>query len=282
MASNFARLYNQLNKQTYDSLPNDMTYDFERQELMYALGYDVAHKSGPKAVTRSTYHGKNVRKIRDERPISKWGTTADPHEAMEKRRIVQSTAKSGKELSKITREMAKSIQTDGTVPDTIVRKLMAHDDRATLSLIKASIVSPVKVYNKDSVYNTESPTLPPIDPKHLRRGEGIRQDFNSDNKRSLVNSPSKILKFTKQKWTTEERQHLNRLYLELPLPSNLRNRDLWQLYLQGFAARFVLVHPTRTPDEVMEKVQEMINKKQFKEKDEVERWEAVAVSRIKA
>lgn len=283
MASSFSRLYNQLSKQTYDSLPNDMTYAFERQELMYSLGYDVAHKSGPKAVVRGTHHGKNVRKIRDEHPVSKWGTTNDPHEAMERRRIVQSTAKSGAELSKITNKMAKSMQTNGAVPDNLVRQLMAHDDRATLSLIKASIVSPVKVYNKDSVYNTESPTLPPIDSKHRKRGEGIRQDFNSENKHSLVNIPSKIdVLYSKQKWSSEERHHLNRLYLELPLPSNLRNRDLWLLYLQGFAARFVLIHPKRTPEEVMEKVQEMYNKKQFKEKDEVEKWDAVALSRIKS
>ncbi len=75
------------------------------------------------------------------------------------------------------------------------------------------------------------------------------------------------------KWSVEERQQLNKLYHDLPTPKNKKNIELWKLYFINFANRFVVFYPNRSVEEVTEKVQECIAKRQFKETGEIMYWQ---------
>lgn len=81
------------------------------------------------------------------------------------------------------------------------------------------------------------------------------------------------LQYTEYKWTPEEREYLNALYLDMPTPANKNNRQMWELYLEALANRFCCIYPTRNKQEVVEKAREMILWRKMKEGGEPAYWD---------
>jgi hypothetical protein len=94
------------------------------------------------------------------------------------------------------------------------------------------------------------------------------------HQKSVLNRDRSLLK-----WTIEERQKLNSLYYEMPIPSQTAHLEIWKAYLLEFAKRFHIFFPNRAINDIVEKIRTMIAKKQMKEKGEEEFWKRIELSR---
>jgi hypothetical protein len=79
--------------------------------------------------------------------------------------------------------------------------------------------------------------------------------------------------YTKSKWSEAERQKFYLIYQEMILPPpECKHIQMWISYFHEFSERFIIFFPERSKVETIEKIHEMILKKQMKEKGEKEFW----------
>lgn len=88
-----------------------------------------------------------------------------------------------------------------------------------------------------------------------------------DNRRSFDRAR------THSKWSNEERQRLNDLYREIPLPQPQAQPEIWALYFTKVADRFAAFHKNRSKEEIREKLRTMIKRRQMKEHGEEAFWQ---------
>jgi hypothetical protein len=86
-------------------------------------------------------------------------------------------------------------------------------------------------------------------------------------------------KYTKAKWTAEEREKVQELYWAIARPQKKHNGhgslDAWKAYLDHFADKFLLAFPGRPKKEVVAKVTHLLQTRQLKEHGESTYWSDV-------
>lgn len=117
------------------------------------------------------------------------------------------------------------------------------------------------------------PSNLPIYQKTLINNKNYIQSLSSFSSSSKnENLPRKKEMNKLNKWTKEEKEKINSIYLSIPPPDSSWPLGMWRLYLNSFADKFRVYYPDRKHDEVVDKVRDMIEKKQMKQLGEENYW----------
>lgn len=240
MSTEFSRLYRELCHSGPNDSIKDIHFDRERKQVFKALGYEI--KSEPQRYQLSKHHGKAPRRRIHEarlKAISVEGIH-DRKRQLELRELSRKTQE--------VNELTNHIQTLLAENKYIGKHLWAKYD---------------KIYGQEtSEESSSSRTLP------TRSLKPIPKEI-TQRSRSVIRCD-----FSKAKWTKEERDRLNYLYLELSRPSG-PSVAAWEVYFTQFAQQFCVFHPQRSQAEAREKIKDMYANRQFTESGEGSYWATV-------
>jgi hypothetical protein len=240
MSTEFSRLYRELCHSGPNDSIKDIHFDRERKQVFKALGYQI--KSEPQRYQLSKHHGKAPRRRIHEarlKAISVDGTQ-DRKRQLEMRELSRKTQE--------VNELTNQIQTLLAENKYIGKHLWAKYD---------------KIYG----HETSEQTVPS---RTLSTGSSkqVPKEITQRSK-SVIRCD-----YSKAKWTKEERERLNSLYLGLNRPSG-HNVTAWEVYFTQFAEQFRVFHPQRSQGEVVEKIKDMFANRQFTESGEGNYWATV-------
>jgi hypothetical protein len=265
-ATNFFRLYREIDKSLPSNIPPDLNYQKERLEVFHKLkGNSYLNNTvmngitaEPGLVAPPKHHGKFIRMkarngVTEERRKKVEQSDIDRKRDLEIRRYIQETQETTQLISEIDNRV--SSKKSKTLPSRLLKKLTLVEDKrvgdtAMLrenAFIGSNIPSPGKV--------KENPIYTP----HIAQ-KGLVFDRN----------------YSEAKWSLEERQKLYSLYQQFELPPvYCKNVEIWKLYFLKVADSFRILFPKRTTEEVVQKVREMVAKRQMKEAGEDIFWNSV-------
>jgi hypothetical protein len=280
MTTRIFRLYREIDKSLPDARPYDTSYVRERQEVfefLQPVSYEKHLKSLGTRVEPLKHHGRLAR-LRAEASQRK-NTLAKRAKELEERMqenhmraILQEYHDNGKAIV----EMKNCIDEKKPIPARTVRDFFAVDSKKyeIKNLILQGELDTVKEL-MDSTSLTTSPSrkLPPIAVSSSTSSSPIRPmpcfqqpTILVDNRRLFDRTKSK------SKWSLEERQKLNTLYREIPLPPPHAKPEIWQLYFEKVAERFYVFYPDRSKQDIRDKLRSMISRRQMKEEGEESYW----------
>jgi hypothetical protein len=237
MSTEFSRLYRELCHSGPNDHIKDIHFDRERKQIFKALGYEI--KSEPDRFQVSKHHGKAPRRRIQEarlKAISVEGAQ-DRKRQLEMRELSRKT----QEVNELTNQIQKLLAEN----KYIGKHLWAKYD---------------KIYG----HETSNQTVP-LRNIPTRSPKPVPKEI-TQRSRSVIRCD-----YSKAKWTKEERDRLNYLYLELNRPSG-HNIAAWEVYFTQFAEQFRVFHPQRGQSEVVEKVKDMFANRQFTESGEGSYW----------
>lgn len=286
MTSKVFRLYREIDKSLPDKRPYDMTYVRERQEvfeMLQPISYDKQMRSLSRTVEPLKHHGRTARLRADvnmRRDVERQREKELEQRMQENhmRAILQEYRDNGKAIV----NMQKCIEDHRPIPARTVQTLFAKDSRAyeIKNLIlkgELDVVKEVVSANGNMSTSTNSPPrrLPPLENNNALKSPPANRPMPCfqqptivvDNRREFDRTK------TKTKWSLQERQKLNELYREIPLPQPNAQLEIWSIYFDKVAARFIVFYPERTKSDVREKLKTMITKRQLKEAGEVAYWQ---------
>jgi hypothetical protein len=243
MSTEFSRLYRELCHSGPDDPIKDIHFNRERKQVFKALGYQI--KSEPERYQVSKHHGKAPRRRFNEARLKAISSEV----AGDRKRQLEMRELSRKTLE--VNELTNKIQT-----------LLADN-----KYVGKNIWSQ---YDKIYGYNTAnhlspSRTLPSKSQKPAPKGF-VPVGETERRARSVIRCD-----YSKAKWTKEERDRLNYLYLQLIRPPS-HSIEAWNVYFAEFASQFRVFHSQRCESEVIEKVKEMFASRQFTESGEGLYW----------
>lgn len=226
MATEFLRLYKELCKNDREMIDTGMPrkhnevqesamYPSMRLSVLSELGYDT-FQNIPAPVQPSRYHGKMARRLAklkntgDGDEGSSKAKNREPNAMREqalKRKLLAGIVAETTRISKVTAEIEKFSVLGQPISDDLVFKLANETKRRTVAARVA--------------------TLPPPKPVFTKR------------------EPFKLKSGSKNKWSNEEREKLNSLFIENPPPSTSQ-LTAWSLYYKNMAQLFCGIFRKRT------------------------------------
>lgn len=314
-SSNFSRLYKELCKKDVkiDSFAGkvyDPTYEREREEIFFDVGYEVGRNfperirygniiaivktlnkidlnshSGPR------YHGKTVRQRRDNhmphysppKVLTAHLDTNESRRRVERNKLLNLVTQDADNLKKVTNDLQEYVVNRKTIPSNLIDQLVNSTKYSSVKVtrhIENSLTIPkVKKIEKarEQISTHQTAKLPQISVSTLQDAElsplsalknppmtNRRREYNISDKSSST-----------MKWSMEERERMNQIYLDMAQPSQKNNTKMWLIYLEGFAERYRSFFPSRSRKEVMEKARDMISKRKLKELGEPVFWKEV-------
>lgn len=267
------RLYRELCKESEpqkdifgkdNRISKDFSYEDERKQIFHDLGYDVA---GCRAATKAPkYHGKAVRigtginsvaEIRSRRNRAKniQDISKKLNDVLVKSTLIQDT------MNQIT----GYVTNNKDIPRGLLPKLDSQiSESFDISVHSTEIESKSSKNKSPSSNKTKLPALEDsfrcsvkMVPPSLQSGKGFNRIVHPDQ--------------SKNKWTRDEIDRLNDIYNSTEKP-NSRLAVAWNMYYRSMAGKFLSFFPLRSEREVLQKINEMIAKKRFKEVGEYEYW----------
>lgn len=301
MTTKVFRLYREIDKSLPDKRPYDTSYMRERQEIfamLQPMQYDKHLKSLVTGVEPVKHHGR-IARLRGELKQRKDDETARAKELEERMQEnhMRAILQEYHDNSRAFNTMQKCIDEQRPIPKKTVQRFFARDARSyeIKNLILQGDLATVKeVVNTASTATSSAAAttvnggstspprrLPPLDLTATGGGGGgggvpssstrlmpcfQPPTMHVDNRRSFDRAR------THSKWSNEERQRLNDLYREIPLPPPQAQPEIWALYFTKVAERFAAFHKNRSKDEIREKLRTMIKRRQMKEQGEEAFW----------
>jgi hypothetical protein len=239
MSTEFSRLYRELCHSGPNDPIKDIHFNRERKQVFKALGYQI--KSEPERYQVSKHHGKAPRRRLLEARLKAISSevTGDRKRQLEMRELSRKTL----EVNELTNKIQTLLADNKYVGKNIWSK---YD----------------KIYGYDTSSEiSPSKTLPP---KPSRAKGSVTE--TQTRSRSVIRCD-----YSKAKWTKEERDRLNYLYLELTRPPS-HSLEAWDVYFAEFASQFRVFHSQRSEGEAIEKIKEMFATRQFTESGEGLYW----------
>eukprot|EP01035_Chromulina_nebulosa_P024895 gene24895-32433_t len=294
-SSNFSRLYKELCKKDVkiDSFAGkvyDPTYEREREEIFFDVGYEVG-RNFPERIRGPRYHGKTVRQRRDNhmphysppKVLTAHLDTNESRRRVERNKLLNLVTQDADNLKKVTNDLQEYVVNRKTIPSNLIDQLVNSTKYSSVKVtrhIENSLTIPkVKKIEKarEQISTHQTAKLPQISVSTLQDAElsplsalknppmtNRRREYNISDKSSST-----------MKWSMEERERMNQIYLDMAQPSQKNNTKMWLIYLEGFAERYRSFFPSRSRKEVMEKARDMISKRKLKELGEPVFWKEV-------
>lgn len=267
MPSEFLKLYRELSRKGPDSKVYDLDYRKDREEVLFRLGYRV-DSAAPDYVAAPRYHGKLVRRRRDEQNHSKlWDTGDSAKVALQAKKALSRISATSVEMRRASAEIETYMTANRKIPDKLIDKL------CKTSGTQIAATAAVKISSQQKRANSEGALLPPLVPATSIYG-GERQ-FKDRRTPNLMSKS-----YSSNKWSTPEINRINALYQEVAFPNPRNSIELWRFYFIGFAERYQAFFPHRSIEETTEKLHRMIASRQFKEAGEREFWEAMETAAL--
>ena len=293
MSSQFTRLYRELKQKTPSGKVYDTSYEREREDVMARLGHGVG-RSFTEQVKSHVHHGKIARHRRDSHQLSIQECGTAKKDLKLKKSIVTASAESTR-ISAITKKMEELMKSGQPVPDKLIRQLAVVSPQTQRHFKCIEDMPGVQFIADAGEANATAGSV--TGKRYSKENMAAATAFNdgesviSRNGRLICRAPEPSYSCVRAKnvygfaareelrWSVEERDTLNRIYLETPTPTQKRSKELWELYLQAVARRFLTLYPQRGLTEVVEKARAMIAHRRMKEKGETLYWSRQQASR---
>lgn len=249
--SEFRKLYRDLCNVTPSGQVEDLAFEKDRKNVMRDLGYKM--KGVPPRVCGLKYHGASARRDANESRLKALGSNYA--ETVKKKKYLHDLLVDSEKINKVTKEIEQYILENKPVPNYIFDKLPADDTIMKIQM-EAKMERAKRNKNLSAILPGQKNViaLPPLSKTRQRQPINIMKEF------------------TTTRWSKEERDLLNKLYHEVPRPSNKKKLDLWKVYYENISYRFKEFFPIRNQIDIEKKLEEMIIKRQFKEIGEAEFW----------
>jgi hypothetical protein len=252
MTSNFNVLWGELKKLTPMTVARDFNFERDRKDIMKQLGMlgPVVKKKGVIHVELNKHHGKKARAL--ENGAHQDALHQDNKTSAARRLEVQALVHEVASKQAISKELAKYVQAQEPIPSRLLRELTG----AKLAGKKTQTLPPLHGKGRSGLKADTGYVPPPTDHNHQGRQVTALHSQCSN------------------KWPVEERNFLVQLYRELDKPTNAQVA-LWKIYYDRLADRFRSLYPHRQSRAIIEKLHEMIAKKQFHDEKEVAHWQSL-------
>jgi NAD+--asparagine ADP-ribosyltransferase len=250
-SSEFRKLYRDLCNVNPSGVVEDISFEQDRKNIMRDLGYKM--KGVPARVIGLKYHGATARRDANECRLKAIGSNYA--ETVRKKKYLHDLLVDSEKINKVTKEIQQYILEGMPVPNYVFDKLPA--DEAIIKIqMEAKMERAKRNKNSSSLLPGQKNVvaLPPLSKTRQRQPINIMKDF------------------TLTRWSREERDLLNKLYHEVPRPSNKKKMDSWKIYYISISSRFKEFFPERKQIDIEQKLEEMITKRQFKELGETDYW----------
>lgn len=254
MHSQFNTLYRQLCQS--DALsPNKSkrskdNYDNERKQVLQVL-YKEDRIVAEKPVDRPSHHGKFARfRANDKRQEA---ITIDSTAEAKKKKDLFDTVQGINQMNSLTKEVKGYLQRKQAVPNVLLKQLAPPSTTFDGSSKNGTNITTASVLS--------GRTVSAVQPQHVSRLDRrlpqiIRRDY------------------TDKKWDKRERVLMNTLYNEIERPKvSAHSKELWKIYYEKIASRFIQFYPHRKYNDIIEKFEDMVIKRQMKEVGEAEYWD---------
>ena len=248
---------------------------------MKALGYRVGNS--PERIRASKHHGKTARKRSEEAKNNSLSSGV-----LQRERTLRETIRKTDQSNELNNEMQSLLLENKPIPKKMWAKLYGNEDTAPniFENMKTS-----QTFHSATV--SRKPTASIFDSDHgtIRKGAGASELYKSRNH-----------------WTPDEMERLNKVYWEVELPPSFQNKKpkpkqqrktnlsqtlppivksgksnvnasnvsakqaAWDNYYHTFAKRCQLFFPQRKEREIVAKVEECISTSRFKQPGEAEYW----------
>lgn len=256
MSTEFSRLYRELCHSGPNDSVKDIYFHRERKQIFQILGYLPHEGAGGErpAYQVSKHHGKASRRRIHEAHLK--AISLDGAKERKKQQEIRDLSRKTAEVNELTNQIQSLLQQNKYVGKNLWSKYDKIYGEQYSSNELPVVDGPT---SKGSPLQLASHTTP--EPKQTSR-----------RTRSIIRSD-----YSKEKWTKEERDRLNYLYLELNRPSS-HNLGAWEVYFSEFATQFRVFFPHRSHEVVVEKIKEMYATRRFTESGEGVYWANVRAS----
>lgn len=282
MTSQFRQLYRELSQASPSAICNDFSYKDSRRDVMQILGHDVG-KLARVHVRAPVHHGKAARQRQHEK--RQHAITHDHKEESRKLLAIHNQLQETNRLKDVTAKMAVFLQEKQPVPRKLLVELLGDEamneggPRVVTSkgMGAASSSSP----SSPAPAGGPGPDSPAPSSWHIPKRkkvllkDGPESPRGSDGRPRLPPMKGGRTKSDNQ-WSQQEREKLNDLYNDIPRPgAHQKHLELWDNYYYSLGTRFRAFFPRRQLPEITAKLEEMITKRQMKEKGEKVYWSQV-------
>ncbi len=246
MPGEFAVLYHELTKLTPMTQATDTDFKKQRVDVLQRLGM-MGHgkaKGGTGPVIRQENRnlGKKARQRSNE--ARQEALHMDNKAASLRKMEVHSIVQEVEEKMKLSKDLSKYVKAKKEIPPRLLRQLVGKQPRKTARL------APLTSGKQEA-------------PMH---------------KITVARVPTQTHAYSSNRWSEPERLFLLDLYRELEKPK-IPNVELWKIYYSRLADRFRALHPGRKQQEIIQKLEDMISKKQIKDEREVKYWSKVRTNK---
>jgi len=260
--SQFTALWRDLERTIPSVKATDVAYERERKNVMLSLGVirnpsHIKYNNPHEATQRPKHHGKFARGRADQN--RQQALHVDNAEAARKARAFKEAMREADRVVALTKEMQKCLLNKEPIPHKLFRELapLPADTHApsmsTAGASSSSNLSPIRRTQPLSPISKELPAT-----KTAKREPRVA-----------------VKTRTKNRWSLQERKLLNMLYLDIPRPQ-YQKKELWKIYYEVVSQRFQQFHPRRDLQDIAEKLEDMLLKRQMKEAGELDFWEKTA------
>ncbi len=234
------------------TVARDFNFERDRKDIMKQLGMlgPVVKKKGGIHVELNKHHGKKARAL--ENGAHQDALHQDNKATAARRLEVQALVHEVASKQAISKELAKYVQAKEPIPPRLLRELTG----VKLTGKKTQTLPPLQSKGKSGSKADSGYVPPPTDHNHQGRQITTLHSQCSN------------------KWPAEERSFLVQLYRELEKPTGAQVA-LWKIYYDRLADRFRSLYPHRQSRAIIEKLHEMIAKKQFHDEKEVAHWQSL-------
>ena len=216
-------------------------YSNTRMSVMTRLGVEGMGEEKFVRTKPNPHHGKAARRqaaAMMNKPRGESNSAGEAQKGREKadaRKKFNELMNETERINKVAKEIQQQLDMGQSISNNLVMKL-ANEKKKRISIQKPKKLPPL----------THKETFP-------RELTVTKRDFS------------------KNKWTSEERERMNTLFHEIEKPSG-NVLGAWEQYYKGFADRFRCVIPGRSEADVIEKLQSMILKRQMHNDEEKQFW----------
>lgn len=205
--------------------------------------------------------------------------TNESRRRVERNKLLNLVSQDADNLKKVTNDLQAYVVNRTSIPSNLIDQLVNSTKYSSVKVtrhIENSLTIPKgKQSEKSKELSNQAAKLPPISTLKDEENSILSASKNPPmtNRRREYNISDKSS--SKMKWSAEERDRMNQIYLDMAQPSQKNNTKMWVIYLEGFAERYRSFFPSRSRKDVMEKARDMISKRKLKEHGEPLFWKDV-------
>ena len=207
--------------------------------------------------------------------------TNESRRRVERNKLFNLVSQDADNLKKVTNDLQEYVINRKSIPSNLIDQLVNSTKYSSVKIAKhiensSTIPKRPKRNETPKEQCTQLSKLPPISISNLRDEEGKPLSASThhpiSNRRREYNISDKS---SRMKWSVEERERMNQIYLDMAQPSQKNNTKMWVLYLEGFVERYRSFFPSRSHKEVMVKARDMISNRKLKEHGEPLFWKQI-------